>query len=196
MARIKKILGVFLGIMIIALAVIMFVHDSSFILTGKTVDLNQILENNEELPRDKYVTYTCTFPIGNYAETKQTLNGIIPLPFKSQEYAILCENGMVISTEISKKSKIREMDAAVDKVYNGEEVSVELKGCLEIISSDMSKFLEESFGTENDNANFQLTNFVIDTTETRLNITFLYVFVFLIGLALTVGSIIRLRSAS
>jgi len=44
--------------MIIALAVIMFVHDSSFILTGKTVDLNQILENNEELPRDKYVTYT------------------------------------------------------------------------------------------------------------------------------------------
>ena len=193
MAKIKKILGIIVGIVIVVLSVVMFVHDSSFILTGKTVDLNEILANNEELPRDKYVTYTCTFPIGNYAETKQTLNGIIPLPFKSQEYAILCENGMIISSEISKKSKIREMDTAVEKIYNEEEVSVELKGCLQTISSDMRKYLDESLGTESANGNFELTSFAIDTTMTRLKITFMYIFIFLIGLACTVVSIIRLR---
>jgi len=133
------------------------------------------------------------FPYRHYAETKQTLNGIIPLPFKSQEYAILCENGMIISSEISKKSKIKEMDTAVEKIYNGEEVSVELKGCLQTISSDMRKYLEESLGTESANGNFELTSFAIDTTMTRLKITFMYIFIFLIGLACTVVSIIRLR---
>ena len=180
--------------MIIVLAVFMFVHDSAFIFTGKTVDLNELLENNEELPQDTYVTYTCTFPIGNYAETKQTINGIIPLPFKSQEYAIICENGMIISSEISKKSKIKEMDKAVEKVYNGEDVTVELKGCLQTISPDMRNYLEEAFGAEIADEGYELTNFAIDTTMTRLKITLLYIFLFLVGLAFTGGSFIRLRS--
>ena len=58
----------------------------------------------------------------------------------------------------------------------------------------MRNYLEEAFGAEIADEGYELTNFAIDTTMTRLKITLLYIFLFLVGLAFTGGSFIRLRS--
>ncbi|MBR1554946.1 MAG: hypothetical protein IJ644_06075 [Oscillospiraceae bacterium] len=160
------ILGLFLSIM----GGILLVHDAEYIFTGNTVNLNEIFENNQELPRDSYVDYTCYCSLGNYAETQQYLNGLIPLPFKSQEYALLTENEIIISAEISKKEKIQEMEQLTDAFFSDDEntslVPVELVGCLQTVSPDMHNFLIEYFeGTEI--AEDVITYYVIDTTKTR-----------------------------
>ena len=196
MSRSRCVIMIILGIFLSGLSIVMFVHDAEYIFTGNTVNLNEILENNEELPRDKYVTFTCEFPIENYAETQQYLNGIIPLPFKTQQYAMLGDNGMIFSAEIGKKAKIEEMDQALDIFYDDDEaVSVTLTGNLKINSSEMDSYLKECveylIGDDADLESYGmfLTSYVIDTTQTRSSQAFLYTFLLIIGAAVILISI-------
>lgn len=184
---------VILGIFIVGIALALFIHDAEYIFTGKTVDLNEILASGEELPRDKFVTYTCRVPIGNYAETQEYISGIIPLPFKTQQYAMIGENGMIFSAAVGKEAKIEEMDNAIDAFYDDETVSVTLTGNLQINSSKMDTFLEEfvryEIGSDLESSGLFLTSFVIDTTKTRLSQSMLYIFLFALGAFMTVVGI-------
>ena len=199
MSKARCVIMIILGLFLSGLSIVLFVHDAEYIFTGKTVDLNEILKNNEELPRDKFVTFTCEFPIDNYAETQQYINGIIPLPFKTQQYAMLGENGMIFSAEIGKKAKIAEMDQALEEFYDDGTVSVTLTGNLQINSPQMDSFLNECveyiFGNAGDldSYGFYVTSYVIDTTKTRLSQALLYIFLLAIGAVLIVVSIRALR---
>lgn len=197
MSKSRCVIMIILGILLSGLSIVMFVHDAEYIFTGNTVDLNEILKNNGELPRDKFVTFTCEFPIDNYAETRQYLNGIIPLPFKTQQYAMLGDNGMIFSAEIGNKAKISEMDQAIETFYDDGEVSVTLTGNLQINSSEMDSYLKECvgyiFGDDLESYGFFLTSYVIDTTKTRLSQSLLYTFLLAIGVLAIVISIRTLR---
>lgn len=198
----KKVLGgivyLILGILLIVAAVALFVHDAEYIFTGNTVSLNEILENGEELPRDKYVTYTCTMPLGNYAETREYLGGIIPLPISSQQYAMLDESGMILSAEINKKSKITEMEDAAEAFFDDEAVTVTIEGCFEINGSRMDDYLQEYIGyfmtgEEMDEEGIFLTSYAVNTTKTRVSQVLLYVSVAVIGVAIIVASVVKRR---
>lgn len=193
MSKFRSILMIIIGVVLAGFSVVMFVHDAEYIFTGKTVDLNEILENDGEVPRDKYVTFTCDIPIDNYAETQQYLNGFIPLPFKTQQYAMLGDNGMIFSAEISKKDKIKEMDQAIEDFYDDKDVSVTLTGKLQINSSEMDSYLKEcveyDIGDDMDSLGFFVTSYVIDTTQTRLSQSMLCLFAFAIGALFVVLSI-------
>lgn len=199
MSKSRCVIMIILGLFLSGLSIVMFVHDAEYIFTGNTVNLNEILQNNEELPRDKYVTFTCEFPIDNYAETQQYLNGFIPLPFKTQQYAMLGDNGMIFSAEIGKKAKIAEMDQAIETFYDDGDVSVTLTGNLQINSPEMDSYLKECveylFGDASnlESYGFFLTSYVIDTTKTRSSQALLYIFLLLIGAACIVISIRSLR---
>ena len=195
MSKARCVIMILLGIFLSGLSIVLFVHDAEYIFTGNTVNLNEILKNNEELPRDKFVTFTCEFPIDNYAETQQYLNGIIPLPFKTQQYAMLGDNGMIFSAEVGKKAKIAEMDQAIEAFYDDGAVSVTLTGNLQINSPKMDSFLNECveyiFGDADDlkSYGFYITSYVIDTTKTRLSQALLYTFLLAIGVLIIVMSI-------
>lgn len=193
MSKVKCVIMIILGVFLSGLSIVMFVHDAEYIFTGNTVNLNEILINNEELPRDKYVTFTCEFPIDNYAETQQYINGIIPLPFKTQQYAMLGDNGMIFSAEVGKKDKIAEMDQALETFYNDGDVSVTLTGNLKINSSEMDSYLEECvdyiFDGDVESYGFFLTSYVIDTTQTRLSQALMYTLLLIVGGVLIVISI-------
>lgn len=181
------------------MVVALLVHDAEYIFTGETVNLNEVLESGEEMPRDKYVTYTCSYPLGNYAETKQTISGVIPLPFKSQQYSLLCENGIIISAEVSKKAKIEELDEAIDKAYDGETVSVTLTGCLITNNPEMNGYLSEflaAVGIDMENSELQQTYYLIDTTKTRLSLIMTYTLLFVLGLFIIIVDIKKYRGAS
>lgn len=199
MSKSRCVLLIFVGALLAFFSVVLFVHDAGYIFTGNTVDLNEILETGGELPRDKYVTFTCDMPLGNYAETQEYLNGIIPLPSKTQQYALLSNTGMILSAEIKKQSQIDELDQAIDAFYDDQMVSVTVTGCLVINSSEMDDFLEEFtdylFGDDMDSSGIFLTSYVIDATRTRLSITLVYVLVFALGTFLIAASIRALRKS-
>ncbi len=199
MKRSSFIISLLLGIFLSGLAVVILVHDAEYIFTGKTVNLNEVIENGGEMPRDKYVTYTCNYPLGNYAETKQTISGVIPLPFKTQQYALLCENGIIMSAEVSKKAKIEELNEAIDDMYNGEAASVTLTGCLITNNPEMNGYLSEfltAVGIDTESSDIQQTYYLIDTTKTRLSLILAYTFLLVIGLFVIIVDIKKYRGAS
>ena len=197
MSRSRCVVAILLGLFLSGLSVVMFIHDFEYIITGNTVDLNEILENNGELPRDKFVTFTCEAPVCNYAETRNYINGIIPMPFKSQQYAMIGENGMVFSAKVGKKAKIKEMDQAIDAFYNDSAVSVKLTGIFQINSPKMDSFLQEGMeyviGDDMEDSGLFLTSYVIDTTKTRLSQALTYGFLLVIGVFLVVFNIRSLK---
>ena len=191
MPKRRSIVMILFGILLSVASIALFVHDAEYIFTGKTVNLNEILENGGELPRDKYVTYTCEFPLGNYAETQQYY-GFIPLPFKTQQYAMLDDSGIVLSAEIkNSNSKIEEMDKAIDEFWDDDaEVSVTLTGCLTITAAGMDEYLEEYmnylFDDDLESYDIFLTSYQIDTTRTRATQFIVEVLVLAIGVFLII----------
>lgn len=198
MSKIRCVLYIIVGALLAFFAAVLFVHDAEYIFTGHTVNLNEILETGEEMPRDKYVTFTCDMPLGNYAETQEYLNGLIPLPSKTQQYALLSDTGVVLSAEVKKVSQIEELDQAIDAFYEDKLVTVTVTGCLVINDPEMDGYLEQfmNYLFEDDMADsgIYLTSYVIDATKTRLTITLVYVLVFALGGFLAVTGIRRFGS--
>ncbi len=197
-SKFKCILTVLLGLVMIVLSIVMYVREASYIFMNETLDLNEIIEEGGEMPRGEFVTFTVEYPLGNYAETRELIAGFIPMPFgTTQQYAILCEDGSIISAEVSKKSKITELDQAVEDFYNDKTAAVTIVGCVAANNSEMNGYLAEFtdylFDGDVASAGVTPTYFLIDTTRTRTSQFFLYFFFLLLGGAITTGGIIRLR---
>lgn len=200
MSNSRSAIMIFLGALFAFIAVVLFVHDAEYIFTGNTVNLNEILETGAELPRDQYVTFTCRMPVGNYAETQEYLSGIIPTPSKTQQYALLDDTGLILSAEINHKSKIEELNQAVESFYHGTSVSVTVTGCLVINSSEMDAYLEDYINYlldgDMESSGIILTSYLIDTTKTRLKIIIYYTIGFALGVFLMVINIRKMRDTS
>lgn len=143
MTKVKGFAFILMGLFMMVVAVVMLVHDYNYIFRGETVNLNEIIESGADLPRDSYVTYSCSVPLGNYAESRNYISGVIPLSGKTQQYAFLAENGYVMSVELNNKQLIKGMDELIEAEEAGEPVSI--TGCLVINSTEMDGFLTEFF---------------------------------------------------
>ena len=167
----------FIGIFFVILSVVMMVHDADYMFLGKTVDLNEILKNGGEMPRDKYVTYTCEYPMGAYGTMQDYYGGIIPAGRKSYYYAIYDESGMVFSASANSGKVIDDIEAVGDEKKD----SVVLVGSVKTIDSEMNGYLMDTFGEYIDGEEVYSTYYLIDTTNTRLTLFLLYGFALLLG---------------
>ena len=177
--RKKSKVGLLMGLFFTAIGIVMFAFDAGYILLGRTVDLNKVLAEGGELPRDKVVTYTCEVPIGNYAEMQTYLNGIIPLPAKSQLYAMYDKyggDGIIFSAKLRSKYKMAEFDSAV----NNDTPKITLEGRLMTIDNDAFGCLEQVCGDLSEE-NITLTYYVIDTTSSRIEWALMYLFITALG---------------
>ena len=174
----NRIFGLFLGVLFIGLSLFMLISNASYYFMGKTVDLNEVLKNGEEIPTDEVVSYTCEYPLGNYAEMQTYINGVIPTPFKSQLYAMIDEHngkGLIFSAKLNRSNKIEEFD----KTINGQKESVTVVGTIHSIDPESFGYLEQTCGDiEGD---IVLSYYVIDTTNTRLSIIALNFFSLALG---------------
>ena len=192
----RPVFTIILGLLLSIAAAALFIHDAEYIFTGNTIDLNEVLENGEEIPNGIYVTYTCYVPLGNYAETQEYLNGFIPLPFKTQEFAVLTENNMIISAEIGNKNKIQEMEQLTDDFYASDDFygSMELTGYLGSNNSEMMGYLQEYFeDVDLEAEGISVSWYAIDTTKTRLSSAGLCIGMFLIGGVVIIAGIRKKR---
>ena len=175
----KSKAALLMGLFFAAIGIVMFAFDAGYILLGRTVDLNKVLAEGGELPRDKVVTYTCEVPIGNYAEMQTYLNGIIPLPAKSQLYAMYDKyggDGIIFSAKLISKYKMAEFDSAV----NEDTPKITLEGRLMTIDNDAFGYLEQVCGDLSEE-NITLTYYVIDTTSSRIEWALMYLFITALG---------------
>lgn len=198
MPKFDCIVAALLGVVMIVLSVVMYTREASYIFMGETLDLNEIINEGGEIPRGEFVTFTVEYPLGNYAETREMIADFIPIPFaKTQQYAIFCEDCRIISAEVSKKSKIAELEQAVEDFYNDKTAAVTIVGYVAVNNREMNGYLTEltDFLFKGDPASVGVTptDFVIDTTQTRVSQFFLYFFSLLLGGALTAIGIFRLR---
>jgi len=166
--KIKDKIGMlFFGILFIGLSLFLLISNASYYFLGKTVDLNEVLKNGEELPKGKFVSYTCKYPIGHYAEMQTYLNGIIPLPVKSQLYAMIDEydgKGLIFSAKVNKINKIKEFNSTV----NEKTESVTVVGYLDtIVNYEATSYLEQTCC--NIDGDIVLTHLVLDSTKTRFS---------------------------
>ena len=180
-----------IGIVFVLMGVFLAVHYASYIFLGKTVDLNEVLKNGEELPQGEFVSYTCEYPIGNYCELQTYINGIIPTPSKSQLYAMMDEydgKGLIYSAKVNNKNKIKEFN----RVVNGQTESVTVVGSLDtIVNYDASQYLKNS--CSNIEGDVVLTEFVIDSTKTRFSQIALCIFAIALGVFCLVAFIKKKR---
>ncbi len=198
MSKFDCIVAALLGVVMIALSVVMYAREASYIFMGETLDLNEIIEEGGEMPRGEFVTFTVEYPLGNYAETREMIAGFIPMPFSTtQQYAIFCEDCSIISAEVSKKSKIAELEQAVEDFYNDKPTAVTIVGYVAANDREMNGYLAELtdylFEGDPASAGVTPTYFVIDTTQTRVSQFFLYFFSLLLGGVLTAIGILRFR---
>ena len=197
--RLRRCLSVGLGVLIFLMGVFMIIRDYDYILTGNTVNLNDVLENDKAVPRSKYVTYTCNASLGNYAETQIYVKEIIPTPIKIQRYALLTDNNVVISAEIRGKSKLEEIDRLVEDTFSLEEDAepepVVLVGYFSSNSYEMDNLLDEYLSELGDLSEMgvTVTSYKIDTTKTRGGAAALDLFVLVVSVGMVVISVRKLK---
>ncbi len=187
MSKLRSVLMVIVGLLAVAMSILMFVGDAEYIFTGKTVNLNEVLTNGEELPSGKFVTYECYYPMGSYGEI-QSYYSFIPLPGKTHEFAMMTESNIIISAEIGKKSKIDEFNSKTEDFLSDKEIEpIVLTGQLKTNGDDLDQLLEDYFSDIDLASNgLILTSYSIDTTQTRAGNAALYSFFLLASVLLIV----------
>ena len=194
---------ILIGVVLLLAGIALTVHDREFLLTGNTVDLNEILQSGGEAPRDKYVTYAMTTPLGNYAESKTTY-AFIPMPFlTAQLYGFIGEDGNLMSIKVRDKKLIQELDAQLDAFYSDEEAqsapAVTVTGCVNTIKPELRGYYEDymwSMGMkEEDIQNHPISYICIDTTKTRAGQAIFYTLAIVLGIFMIVSGIKGLKKA-
>lgn len=71
------IVSLIVGIIFVLLAIMCFIGDMDYLLGGKAKDLNEIAANVRP-QKDDHVRTDSYLVLGNFAETKHYINGIIP----------------------------------------------------------------------------------------------------------------------
>lgn len=177
--------AIILGIFLAGIGIILMVHDFTFIFFGRTVDIDSIVAQGEEIPRDKYVDYTADVCLGPYGETQEYLGGFIPLPIKTLQYAFLTADGRVISAEVGKKATQAELDQLYQDLMNDRTGKpVKLRGAVVTNDSKMQGYLMEYLGSAADQ--MTVTYYVIKTTQTRVSQAILYVLCIALGAGMAV----------
>ena len=163
------ILTFVISLVMFAAGVFLFVNDYPYVVFGKTVNLNEVIERGEPYPEHSYVTYTPYMPIGAYATITDKIEGIIPIG-KAEVHAIITEDNKLISAQIKSKKTISAMENAAEAVYEGTGYNpVTLTGYLGSNDYKIGGYLEEmynEFGLKD--MGVEPTRFSIDTSKTRL----------------------------
>lgn len=110
------IVSLIVGIIFVLLAIMCFIGDMDYLLGGKAKDLNEIAANVRP-QKDDHVRTDSYLVLGNFAETKHYINGIIPAG-KEQHYAIVLgddnmddiTDAKIIVLTVKNKKTIKKLD--------------------------------------------------------------------------------------
>ncbi|MCR4838614.1 MAG: hypothetical protein K5897_06745 [Eubacterium sp.] len=163
----------------------------NYMILGKTTQLNTEIMMGNAPQKGDYATLNVKLVLGNYAETKHRINGIIPIG-TDQHYAIVLfdEDALyVISATVKNKSDIDRLEKMVDASWallTGEseqwpDDTVELTGKITTMDSQILGFYKQQLSQAGVTTEYfkQIYELTLDATESRLS-KFLYLGFFLL----------------
>lgn len=191
---------IILGVILMALSVILFIGDSDYIFNGAR-SLDDMLEDGS-LRSGEYAEVKVDATFGAYAETKHTINGIIPAG-KEQHYMLWVGDNALISLTIKNKKSIDKLEEIVDQTEayvmgtsTSLSKSITLSGRVKEMSSELSKLYKDGLrylGADSSNADIYYLD--IDATESQSALVMRYIMILAFGIFCIVGAVLCFKSA-
>ena len=177
-----------------------------YMVLGKTKNLNTEIYEGKAPTKGDYVDLNVNLVLGNYAETKHKINGIIPIG-TDQHYAIVLfdqnENLYVMSLTLKNKSDIEALEAMVNPTWDlltGTSQSwptgITLTGKITTMDSQIKGFYKQQLATANVTKEYfkDIYELTLDATESRLS-KWLYTGFFLLLAGLFIAGAFGARSS-
>lgn len=196
------IVAIVFGIILVAVGLFQAVKASGYIFKGETVDLYDSIMEDTYPEKGSYVSYEVYAVLGNYAETKHTINGIIPAG-KEQHYAIILDDGSITTITVKSKKMIDQLDAMVDATwdyFNNDDAEyidndpIVFTGEIISLDHEISGFLDQSLREVGAEGYFDWNYYSIDATKTRGSVAGSTFGVALLGAVFAVAGFFFLRA--
>ena len=174
-AKTSMIIFIVLAILFFGITVIYTIATWDYMVMGKTVNLNEYTAEGRAPEEGEYATLNVRFVLGNYAETKHTY-GFIPIGTE-QHYAIILEDGSIMSLTVKSGSDIDKLEAMVDPTWAylteaGEYplASLELTGKVKNMDSKVRGFYKDALNKVGATTSVfpNIYELTLDATDSRL----------------------------
>ena len=178
----------------------------NYMVLGKTKNLNTEIYQGNAPTKGDYVDLNVNLVLGNYAETKHKINGIIPIG-TDQHYAIVLfdqnENLYVMSLTLKNKSDIEALEAMVNPTWDlltGTSqtwpTGITLTGQITTMDSQIKGFYKQQLSSANVTTEYfkEIYELTLDATESRLS-KWLYTGFFLLLAGICIAGAFGARSS-
>ena len=163
-----------MGIIFVLFAGILFIGDMDYLLGGKAKDLNEIAAN--VCPqKDDHVRTDSYLVLGNFAETKHYINGIIPAG-KEQHYAIvLGDDNMdditgakIIVLTVKNKKTIKKLDELANDDNANFSDAIAIEGQIRTLDPEIEGYYRDALASSGITDYCDYYTVALDATQTRL----------------------------
>lgn len=162
------------GVLLLAAGIYLFSANASYYVFGNTYNMHDLLFSYQEWPVDRFTTFTVDTCFGNYAETKHTVNGLIPIG-KDEHYIVMLEDHSLVSVSVKGKKHIQAMEKLTEETWNSEEYRsdspITLTGMIKTgVDPEVQGYYQEVLSQMGiDPATSEQVRYMaIDTTDTRI----------------------------
>lgn len=175
-----------IGIVFVLLAAVLFIGDSAYLLGEEARDLNEIAavtrpQSGTHVKTDSYIV------LGNFAETKHYINGIIPAG-KEQHFAIVLGSDdmedvyetKIIVVTVKNKKMIEKLTALATDANADFSDGFLIEGEITHLDSDIEKYYREALSSAGLD-DFDYYTVSMDLTKTRASGWALCIFALLSG---------------
>ena len=189
--NIKKIILLLLGIFLIGFGLITMISSASYIFAGKTRDLNEIaFEGSVDEYENKFVSMDVDAIIDVFAQTRHTINGIIPTGTDDHYIVWLYDDSFI---GLSADKNTDELDRVLEDTYDCLDEKTEyltdktvyVEGRLKPLKGELSGYYQETLNLWGLSIlEDKVYLYTVDTTETRLSVLLQSVTSLIVGLVM------------
>ncbi len=162
------------GIIFVLLAIVCFIGDMDYLLGGKAKDLNEIAANTRP-QKDDHVRTDSYLVLGNFAETRHYINGVIPSG-KEQHYAIVLGNddmddiseAKIIVLTVKNKKTIEKLDELANDDYADFSDAISIEGQIRTLDPEIEGYYRDALEASGIMDYCDYYTVALDATQTRL----------------------------
>lgn len=163
-----------IGIIFVLLAIVCFIGDMDYLLGGKAKDLNEIAANTRP-QKDDHVRTDSYLVLGNFAETRHYINGVIPSG-KEQHYAIVLGNddmddiseAKIIVLTVKNKKTIEKLDELANDDYADFSDAIAIEGQIRTLDPEIEGYYRDALEASGVMDYCDYYTVALDATQTRL----------------------------
>ena len=162
------------GIIFVLLAIVCFIGDMDYLLGGKAKDLNEIAANTRP-QKDDHVRTDSYLVLGNFAETRHYINGVIPSG-KEQHYAIVLGNddmddiseAKIVVLTVKNKKTIEKLDELANDDYADFSDAIAIEGQIRTLDPEIEGYYRDALEASGIMDYCDYYTVALDATQTRL----------------------------